>query len=171
MIKIPLGSRILISACLTGCKCNYKASAASVNAADASFWNSLFEHFRLLPVCPEQLGGMPTPRVPCELQHNSEAVLAGVGKVLNRDGADMTACFLKGAEEALRFARLHGAELVVFKSRSPSCGVSQVYDGTFSGSLIAGSGVAAQLLLQSGFALLDEIQFREKLKTQGLTEL
>jgi uncharacterized protein YbbK (DUF523 family) len=114
---------------------------------------------------------MPTPRVPCELQHNSEAVLAGVGKVLNRDGADMTACFLKGAEEALRFARLHGAELVVFKSRSPSCGVSQVYDGTFSGSLIAGSGVAAQLLLQSGFALLDEIQFREKLKTQGLTEL
>lgn len=71
----------------------------------------------------------------------------------------MTACFVKGAEEALRFARLYGAELAVLKSRSPSCGINEVYDGTFSGRLRAGSGVTAQLLAGAGFTLLDEIQF------------
>jgi uncharacterized protein YbbK (DUF523 family) len=108
---------------------------------------------------------MPTPRIPCELQHDALAVLDGRGKVLNSSGVDMTACFVKGAEEALRFARLHGAELAVLKSRSPSCGIREVYDGTFSGRLIAGFGVAAQLLAGSGLVLLDEVQFYEALKT------
>ena len=151
----------MISACLTGCKCNYKASAASVYAADALFWNVLFERYSLLPVCPEQLGGMPTPRIPCELQSDSANVLSGHGKVLNRDGADMTACFVKGAEEALRFARLYCADLAVLKSRSPSCGVGEVYDGTFSGRLVTGFGVTAQLLRMAGLPLLDEKQFCE----------
>ncbi|NLF95239.1 MAG: DUF523 domain-containing protein [Candidatus Riflebacteria bacterium] len=159
------GSRILISACLTGCKCNYKASAASVHAADALFWNALFERYLLLPVCPEQLGGMPTPRIPCELQNDAVAVLDGRGKVLNRSGADMTVCFVNGAEETLRFARLHGAELAVLKSRSPSCGIREVYDGTFSGRLVGGSGVTAQLLASSGLRLLDEVQFYDALKS------
>lgn len=164
------GSRILISACLVGCKCNYKASAASVYAADASFWNSLFDRYTLIPVCPEQLGGMPTPRIPCELQAPSQMVLSASGKVLNRDGRDMTACFLKGAEEAVRLAEMHKADLVVFKSRSPSCGVSEVYDGTFSGVLISGSGVAAKALLNSGFKLVDEDQFCKMLEVPVLSE-
>ncbi len=153
------GCRILISACLVGCKCNYKASAASVYAADASFWHHLFETYQILPVCPEQLGGMPTPRIPCELQDQVDLVLAGAGKVLNREGSDMTGCFLKGAEEALHLANLHKPNLVVLKSRSPSCGLEEVYDGTFSGRLLPGSGVTARVLLNAGFQLVDELQF------------
>jgi len=166
LIRIEPGSRILISACLAGCKCNYRASAASIYAADASFWNSLFARYRLLTVCPEQLGGMPTPRIPCELQASSESVLAGCGKVVNRNDEDMTACFIRGAEETLRLAELHAADFVVLKSRSPSCGVDEVYDGTFSGRLLPGSGVTARLLSNSGFVLLDEVEFLKSLGVQ-----
>ncbi len=102
---------------------------------------------------------MPTPRIPCELLASSEDVLAGKGKVVNHGGEDMTACFRKGAEETLRLAKLHAAELVVLKSRSPSCGIDEIYDGTFSGRLLSGPGVTAQLLLNSGFTLLDETGF------------
>ena len=125
-----------------------------MHAADALFWDNLFERFQ-----------MPTPRIPCELQHDAVAVLDGRGNVLNRSGADMTACFVNGAEEALRFARLHAAELAVLKSRSPSCGIREVYDGTFSGRLVAGSGVTAQLRASSGLTLLDEVEFYEALKS------
>jgi uncharacterized protein YbbK (DUF523 family) len=156
---LETGSRLLLSACLAGCKCNYKASAASVYATDALFWESLFSRFKVLTVCPEQQGGMPTPRIPCELQASARQIIAGSGKVLNREGVDMTACFIKGAEEALRFARLHCADLVVLKSRSPSCGTARVYDGTFSGHLIPGAGVAGELLRSSGFNVVDESEF------------
>lgn len=157
------GNRILISACLIGCKCNYKASAASVYAADDSFWQHLFEVYQVLPICPEQLGGMPTPRIPCELQKQADMVLSGAGKVINREGSDMTACFLKGAEEALHLARLYKPDLVVLKSRSPSCGIAEVYDGTFSGRLVPGSGMTAQVLQSAGFRLVDEARFFDEL--------
>lgn len=156
---IEPGCRILISACLVGCKCNYKASEASVYASDAAFWNQLFRIYQLLPVCPEQLGGMSTPRIPCELQASAGLVLQGCGCVLNREGLDTTDCFVKGAAEALRLAALNGVELAVLKSRSPSCGVNEIYDGTFSGRLIRGSGVAAQALLSSGIRVVDELEF------------
>ncbi|PKL41554.1 MAG: hypothetical protein CVV41_18360 [Candidatus Riflebacteria bacterium HGW-Riflebacteria-1] len=165
------GCRILISACLVGCKCNYKASEASVYASDVVFWNRLFELYRLLPVCPEQLGGMPTPRVPCEIKDSASLVLQGAGHVFNREGLDTTACFIKGAEEALRFARLNGIELAVMKSRSPSCGVNEVYDGTFSGRLVTGSGVAARALLDSGFKVVDEFEFSRMFAVHSVSGL
>ena len=161
---IKSGSRILISACLVGCKCNYKAQESSEFALDASFWERLFDFYQILPVCPEQLGGMSTPRIPCELQASADLVLSGSARVINRDGLDMTSCFMKGASEVLRLAKLFGAELAVLKSRSPSCGVTEVYDGTFSGRLIAGSGVTARLLADSGIKVVDDACFCNEMK-------
>lgn len=102
---------------------------------------------------------MPTPRIPCELQGSAEFVLNGSAKVLNRDGLDTTACFISGAGEVLRMAKLFGAELAVLKSKSPSCGATEIYDGTFSGRLVAGSGVTTRLLTDSGIRVIDEITF------------
>ena len=93
------------------------------------------------------LGGLPTPRVPCELLD---------GRVLGKDGADYTAQYEKGAAEVLKMALLYGCRAAILKARSPSCGVGAVYDGSFSGTLTAGSGVTAALLSRNGIRVLDE---------------
>ncbi|HNX74320.1 MAG TPA: DUF523 domain-containing protein [Candidatus Rifleibacterium sp.] len=151
----------MISACLLGIQCSYKATAS------ADFLQGpllLQQDFELVPVCPEQLGGMPTPRIPSELVSSAKEVLAGRGRVLAKDGRDVTDCFIRGAGEVLRLARLFAVELVVLKTRSPSCGLKSVYDGTFSGKLIVGSGVTARLLLDNGFKVLDEQDLIEFLR-------
>lgn len=110
---------------------------------------------RLVPVCPEILGGLPTPRTPSERQGE---------RVVSKTGADVTAAYQKGAEEALRLARLFGCRKALLKERSPSCGRGQIYDGSFSGRLIPGDGVTARLLEQEGIAVFGESQLQQLLE-------
>lgn len=143
----------MVSACLLGVKCNYKGSASSSAAAGLfSFFKKMARQgWIIIPICPEQLGGLPTPRIPAEI-----VVENGVRKVLRSDGEDVTDAFLKGANEALRIAKLLGVSAAVLKSRSPSCGVYRVYDGTFSGVAVPGQGICAELLEQHGIKLRND---------------
>lgn len=135
---------ILVSACLLGINCRY--SGTGIENEDAL---RLRESHALIPVCPEQLGGLPTPRQTAELLN---------GRVLGRDGTDLTARFEAGAGETLHLARLFRCSCAVLKSRSPSCGCGMVYDGSFSGRLVPGNGVVAELLLRNGVRVLTEEQ-------------
>ena len=134
--------RILVSACLLGVCCRYDGGHAACPEVLA-----LIRAHELIPVCPEQLGGLPTPRQPSELR--GEGVAA-------RDGADVTRAFRRGAEAALDLARLYGCQAAILKSGSPSCGHGWVYDGTFTGAKRPGSGVAARLLSQGGLRVVSE---------------
>lgn len=135
---------ILVSACLLGCPCRYDGAAKADPRVLA-----LMERHTLIPVCPEQLGGLPTPRLPSERRE---------GGVFDRGGKDVTVQYRQGAEEVLRLARLYGCTHAVLKERSPSCGSGQIYDGSFSHVLVPGSGVAAELLAQNGITVLGESQ-------------
>lgn len=135
---------ILVSACLLGCPCRYDGAAKADPRVLA-----LMERHTLIPVCPEQLGGLPTPRLPSERRE---------GGVFDRGGKDVTFQYRQGAEEVLRLARLYGCTHAVLKERSPSCGSGQIYDGSFSHVLVPGSGVAAELLAQNGITVLGESQ-------------
>ena len=135
---------ILVSACLLGCPCRYDGAAKADPRVLA-----LMERHTLIPVCPEQLGGLPTPRLPSERRE---------GGVFDRGGKDVTVQYRQGAEEVLRLARLYGCTHAVLKERSPSCGSGQIYNGSFSHVLVPGSGVAAELLAQNGITVLGESQ-------------
>ncbi len=133
---------ILVSACLLGTPCRYDGAGKP----DARIL-SLAATRRLIPVCPEQLGGLATPRPPAER----------VGaRVCASNGADVTGAFFRGAQETLRLARLLGCKTAILKSRSPSCGSRQIYDGTFTGTLVSGEGVTTALLRQNGLAVYSE---------------
>lgn len=137
---------ILVSACLCGVKCRYNGDAKPDEEVIA-----LLREGKAIPVCPEQLGGLPVPRPPAEIMEgDGEAVLDGSACVRNRQGQDVTQAFIAGAEETLNIARLSGAQKAILKANSPSCGVGVIYDGTFSGNTRAGDGVAAALLRRNG---------------------
>ena len=142
--------RLLVSACLLGCRCRYDGASKAHPLAPA-----LAERYECVPVCPEQLGGLPTPRPPAERRGD---------RVVTAAGADVTEQYRRGAEEALRLCRLFGCRGAVLKERSPSCGGGQVYDGTFSGTLTAGDGVTAALLRENGVAVYGESRLLELLK-------
>ena len=111
----------------------------------------------LVPVCPEQLGGLSTPRPPAEIVGGDGAdVLDGSASVITVDGEDKTSEFLGGAHQTLEIAKSHNAAHAVLKSKSPSCGCGQIYDGTFSGKLGAGDGVTAVLLRRHGISVMTE---------------
>ena len=141
---------ILVSACLLGVRCRYDGASKPNEAV-----LRLMEQHTLIPVCPEQLGGLATPRPPAERQGDA---------VRTRSGVDVTAQYRRGAEEALRLCRLYGCEAAVLKERSPSCGAGAVYDGTFSGVLTTGNGVAAELLTANGIPVYGESRLKELLK-------
>ena len=141
--------KILISACLLGACCRYDGASKAHPLAAA-----LAERHTLVPVCPEQLGGLPTPRPPAERRG---------GRVVTRSG-DVTEQYRRGAEETLKVCKLLGCEAAVLKERSPSCGRGQVYDGTFSGTLTAGDGVTAELLAAHGIPVYGESQIEKLLK-------
>ncbi|MFZ5949124.1 MAG: DUF523 domain-containing protein [Candidatus Rifleibacteriota bacterium] len=152
---------VLISSCLLGLKCNYKAETSSAwqKGFFASVKKLVDAGVVLVPICPEQMGGMTTPRVPSELQGSAAEIFAGKGRILNRDGADVTDNFLKGAREAAYLAGIFSAKAAILKSKSPSCGISGIYDGTFAERLIDGRGMTAQALFDMGVRLLDEKDF------------
>ena len=131
--------KLLVSACLLGTPCRYDGKSKKNEAVCA-----LAERFELIPVCPEVYGGLPTPRPPAERCGD---------RVLTEAGADVTAQYRRGAEAALQLARLYNCRAAILKANSPSCGHGTIYDGTFSGKKIPGSGVAAELLEQNGIAV------------------
>ena len=133
--------KILVSACLLGEKCKYNGGD-NYSEKLAKF----LEGQEVIPVCPEVAGGLPVPR------HSSEIV---DGIVMNDIGENVDAAFRTGAERCLQTAIDEKIDLAILQSRSPSCGVKQVYDGTFSGELIEGSGVFARLLQEQGFQVVD----------------
>lgn len=133
---------ILVSACLLGCACRYDGKSKPHPLAQ-----QLAERGLAVPVCPEQLGGLSTPRAPSEQRD---------GRVVSAAGGDVTAQYRRGAEEALRLARLYGCTAAVLKERSPSCGSGEIYDGTFTGTLTAGWGTAAALLRDNGIRVVGE---------------
>ncbi len=135
------GEPVLVSACLLGIYCRYDGRCESDERV-----MSLAERHTLIPVCPEQLGGLPTPR---------EAVELSRGRALARNGADLTEAFRRGAAQVEAIARLTGARVAVLQPRSPSCGIGVVYDGSFSGTRIAGHGMLAEALEKMGLLLLD----------------
>lgn len=147
---------ILISACFCGVNCKYSGG----NNLNESLLNLLKEG-KAIPFCPEQAGGLETPRKPCEIVGGtSKDVLEGNARVLSVDGEDKTLEFIKGAYETLKLAQTINAEYIILKSKSPSCGIGKVYDGTFSGALTAGNGVTAELLIQNGFKVINEDNYK-----------
>ena len=132
---------VVVSACLLGHNCRYDGG----NNLNEKVLKAV-EGCNVVPVCPEMLGGLPCPRIPCEIVD---------GKVCSRDGRNLDRQFREGAEKALEIARESGAEVAILQSRSPSCGVNQVYDGTFSGRLVPGQGVFAELLSENGIRVVD----------------
>ena len=134
--------KILVSKCLLGENCRYKGDNCKNDTVCA-----LAEKYEIVPVCPEQDGGLPTPRDPAEI----------VGeRVISSAGRDVTAEYEKGANNALELAQKNSVEFAVLKSKSPSCGCGVIYDGTFTGNLTEGHGVTARLLLENGFSVFDE---------------
>ena len=143
----------IISACLLGIRCTWSGDDRYKNQRAIE----LSKVETLLPVCPEQLGGMPTPRAPQEIQGGvGEDVLNGKCKVMNKSGEDVTLQFIRGAEETLKIAKQLKSKEFIAKSGSPSCGCSQIYDGSFSGRLIDGDGVTAALLKRSRVKIIPE---------------
>ena len=142
--------KLLISACLLGRNCKYNGGNNYTPLAER-----LKARYDLVPVCPEVLGGLPIPHEPSERVGD---------RVLSRSGEDVTAAFRLGAEKTLEIARRRGARLAVLKERSPSCGWGAVYDGTFTGTVVPGNGVAAELLARGGVSIYGESRIRELLE-------
>lgn len=143
---------ILVSACLLGCPCRYDGKSKP----HESVLTLLGEH-TLIPICPEQMGGLATPRPPAERKD---------GGVFTENGGDVTEQYRRGAEEALHLAKLYGCTCAVLKERSPSCGSGQVYDGSFSRTLVAGDGVTAALLKANGITVLGESEVENLWKSR-----
>ena len=134
--------KLIISACLLGEPCRYDGK--SVNKIDIS---RILEKYDIVPICPEIYGGLPTPRTPSERSGD---------RVVMKDGRDVTDNFNRGALSALNIARLCGARKALLKAKSPSCGKGEIYDGSFSGKLTAGNGVAAEMLISEGISVFSE---------------
>jgi uncharacterized protein YbbK (DUF523 family) len=152
MTEIPVEGPILVSACLAGQACRHDGSA---NKDDEV--GRLAAEGRAVLVCPEQDGGLPTPRPAAEIVGGDGAdVLAGRARVLTRNGTDVTEQYLTGARVALEAARRAGATTAILKARSPSCGKGCIYDGSFTRATRIGDGVTAALLRAEGIEVLTE---------------
>ncbi len=134
--------KLLVSACLLGEACRY--DGRSVPNEDVM---ALGEKYELIPICPECLGGLPTPRTPSERVGD---------RVFMKDGTDVTLEYTRGAMTALVICLKNGVKTAILKERSPSCGSSKIYDGSFTGALVEGEGVTAELFSECGIRVLSE---------------
>jgi len=135
--------KVLVSACLLGKNCRFNGGdshSPDLEDLDVDF----------IPVCPEEAGNLGTPRPAAEMQKGAESILNGNGSVVDNNGNDVTEKFIQGAEESLKTGINSGAEYAILKSRSPSCGVGKIYDGSFTNSLSDGDGIFAHLCRQKG---------------------
>ena len=137
--------KVLISACLIGLNCKYNGGNN-----ENSKLVELMKEKDLVPICPEQLGGLKTPRVSAERKQE---------KVITKEGVDVTKEYQKGAEEVLNLAKKLNIKKAILKSRSPSCGIDEIYDGTFSHTLIKRDGVAAELLKKNGIEVISSDRY------------
>lgn len=136
-------NRLVVSACLVGVRCRYNGESCEIPQL-----MKLVAEGKALPICPEQLGGLPTPRPKAEIVNGSgEDVISRKTRVVTEDGIDVTGSFLKGANEVLRLAMLIGSKSAILKQKSPSCGCGRIYN---RGKLVTGNGVTTALLLQNG---------------------
>ncbi|WP_077368094.1 DUF523 domain-containing protein [Anaerosalibacter sp. Marseille-P3206] len=141
----------IVSACLAGIKCKYNGKDNKNEAI-----SKLVEEGKAIPVCPEVLGGLPTPRVPCEIIKDEK----GNTRVIDKDGVDRTTEFLEGAKKSLAIAGVVGAKVAILKSNSPSCGCGYVYDGNFCGKLVEGNGVTTDLFIDNGIKVYSDKDYR-----------
>lgn len=138
---------IVVSACLAGVECRYNGQAFPVPAIV-----DMVKRGQAIPICPELLGNLPIPRPSGERRE---------GRIFSRDGEDVTAEYECGAKTALSIVKLVNADKVILKSKSPTCGCGQIYDGSFSGNLIPGDGIFAELLKENHIAVYNENQLDE----------
>jgi uncharacterized protein YbbK (DUF523 family) len=155
---VMMEKKVMICACLAGIKCRYDGTASS----DLRQHKDI-ESCRFVTFCPELLGGLSAPRPPAEIQGScgGEAVLDRKARVKNREGADVTDAFVRGAEKSLEYIQKENPEMIIMKNKSPSCGAGKIYDGSFSGNVIPGNGVTSALLKRNGYSLLTEDDFQK----------
>lgn len=142
---------ILVSACLMGINCRYDGNNGKNEAV-----LGLMEKYNLIPICPEQLGGLKTPREPAEILKSDSGDGWQEITVFDRTGQEVSEAFKKGANETLKIGRLFECRQAVLKERSPSCGSGEIYDGTFSGNKVNGNGVTTILLKENGISVTGE---------------
>lgn len=141
--------KLLVSACLLGDACRYDGKSKPCEAV-----LRLKRSHTLIPVCPEVMGGLPTPRVPSEVQEDRS--------VRNREGQDVTLLYRAGAREVLRVALEENCDGAILKEKSPACGKGKIYDGSFTKTLTDGNGICAELLLQNGISVLGESEISDE---------
>ena len=150
-----MSAKVLISRCLLGHPVRYDGGASGPYTRLAQ-WQA---QGRVIALCPEVAGGLPTPRAPAEISGGQgEHVLEGMASVQTIDAEDVTEAFVSGARQALALVREHGIRIAVLKAHSPSCGNRLIYDGSFSGTRIAGQGVTAALLTREGVQVFSELE-------------
>lgn len=148
---------LLISACLLGERCRYDGMSKPVRVPDV-----IKERFELIPICPEVMGGLETPRLPAERVGD---------RVINSAGGDVTENYMRGAAIALDICRRNDCRAAVLKEKSPSCGIGRIYDGSFTRTLKDGNGVSAELMAENGIALFGESDLEDENKLLKLMEL
>lgn len=141
---------VLISMCLCGINCRYDGKSTLLESL-----SNVDKLVNIIPICPEIIGGLPTPRAPVEIIN---------GKAINNLGEDKTANFEKGANEVIKLVKQFNVKYAVLKENSPSCGVNYIYDGTFTGSKISGSGITTNLLKELGVNVYSENEIDELIK-------
>ncbi|WP_028623685.1 DUF523 domain-containing protein [Pseudomonas sp. Ant30-3] len=150
--------KILVSRCLLGHRVRYDGGASG----PFDLLQQWLDEGRVVPLCPEVAGGLPTPRAAAEIPGGQGSeVLDGQAAVITTDGEDVSAQFLSGAHQALALVREHGIRVAVLKANSPSCGNLLTYDGTFSGVKVSGEGVTAALLKRHGVQVFSELELAE----------
>lgn len=147
---------ILVSACLLGINCRYDGKGKLVDTLKI-----LGKKHNLIPICPEIYGGMTTPREPSEKIKD---------KVISKSGKDVTDNFIRGAQETLKLAKFYDCQLAILKERSPSCGYGKIYDGTFTGNIVDGNGITAELLVKNGIKVIGESKIDDYFLSDNITD-
>ena len=160
-----MSPKVLVSRCLLGHRVRYDGGASGPYAQLAQ-WQA---EGRVIALCPEVAGGLPTPRAAAEIPGGQGVeVLAGKAAVITTEGEDVTEAFVSGAHQALALVERHGIRLAILKANSPSCGNRLTYDGSFSGTKVEGQGVTAALLTRAGVQVFSELELEEAAKALGV---
>ena len=157
--------KVLVSRCLLGHRVRYDGGASGPYALLAQ-WQA---EGRVIALCPEVAGGLPTPRAAAEIPGGQGVeVLAGRAPVMTTEGEDVTAAFVSGAHQALELVERHGIRIAILKANSPSCGNRLTYDGSFSGTKVKGQGVTAALLTRAGVQVFSELELEQAASALGV---
>ncbi|MEJ3574386.1 DUF523 domain-containing protein [Pseudomonas fragi] len=160
-----MSPKVLVSRCLLGHRVRYDGGASGPYA-QLTQWQA---EGRVIALCPEVAGGLPTPRAAAEIPGGQGVeVLAGKAAVITTEGEDVTEAFVSGARQALALVERHGIRLAILKANSPSCGNRLTYDGSFSGVKVEGQGVTAALLTRAGVQVFSELELEEAAKALGI---